>query len=622
MAAQGQRAQVFTRRVALIAGGQLALFGVLLGRLYQLQVLQRDRYQTLAEDNRVAMRLLAPSRGRILDRYGVPLALNRQNYRLVITAEQSGGVTQALDALAAIVTISDNDRRRVMREVARRRRFVPVTVREELSWDEVSRVAVNAPDLPGVAIDVGTSREYPYATEFAHVLGYVAPPSETDLTGDTLLELPEMRIGRNGVERVYDVALRGRAGTSQLEVNAVGRPIRELTRLEGDPGLDVVLTIDLELQRVAAQALAEQQSGAAVLIDVLNGDVLALASTPAYNPGDFERGIPATTWNQLNTDARHPLLNKAVAGIYNPGSTFKPMVALAALEAGISPEMGVACPGHRQFGDHTFYCWKRGGHGGVAMVDAIAQSCDCYFYEVALRVGIDKIGQMARRFGLGETQALDLPGERSGLIPTREWKLQARGERWLDSETLICGIGQGYILATPLQLAVMCARIANGGIAIKPHLTRDHINERRVELRSPSEFRSMGINPRHLQLVQRGMDGVVNSERGTAYRARITEPGMSMAGKSGSAQVYRITEAERAAGVVRQDQQPWHRRDNALFIAFAPVDQPRYACGVVVEHGIGGSAVAAPICARILTEAQRRLRQRLPGAQRVADGRP
>ncbi len=621
MAGQGLRSQVFSRRVALVAGGQLALFGLLLGRLYQLQVVQRERYSTLAEDNRVAMRLLAPSRGRILDRYGVPLALNRQNYRLVITAEQSGNVTATLDALATIVTIGDSDRRRVMREVARRRRFVPVTVREELTWDEVSRVAVNAPDLPGVAIEVGTSREYPQGEEMAHVLGYVAPPAETDLTGDPLLELPEMRIGRNGVERVYDVALRGRAGTSQLEVNALGRPIRELSRTEGDPGLDVVLTIDAELQKVAAQALAREQSGAAVLIDVLNGDVLALASTPGYDPSSFERGISAATWHQLNTDVRHPLINKAVAGQYNPGSTFKPVVALAALEAGVSPEWSVGCPGQMEFGDHTFHCWKRGGHGGVAMVEAIAQSCDVYFYQLALRIGMEKIGQMSRRMGLGESLALDLPGERGGLVPTREWKLERRNERWLDSETLMYGIGQGFILATPLQLAVMCARVANGGIAIRPHLTRDRIVERRATLRSLAEYPAMNIPRRHMQIVQRGMDMVVNHERGTAYRARIQEPGMSMAGKSGSAQVFRITEAERASGVIRQQDQPWHRRDNALFIAYAPTDQPRYACAVVVEHGIGGSSTAAPICNIVLTEAQRRLRQRLPAAQRVADGR-
>jgi penicillin-binding protein 2 len=255
------------------------------------------------------------------------------------------------------------------------------------------------------------------------------------------------------------------------------------------------------------------------------------------------------------------------------------------------------------------------------MVDAIAQSCDVYFYQVALRIGMERIGSMARRFGFGQSLQIDLPGERGGLVPTREWKLQARGERWLDAETLMYGIGQGYILTTPLQLAVMCARLCNGGIAVMPHLTRDHITERRSELRSPSEFRPIGIPQRHLQVVMRGMDQVVNGERGTARVARITEPGMSMAGKSGSAQVFRITEAERAAGVVRQQDQPWHRRDNALFIAFAPVDQPRYACAVVVEHGMSGSATAAPICARILTEAQRRLRQRLPTPQRVADGR-
>ena len=621
MAGPGLRAQVFSRRVAMIAGAELTLFGMLVGRLYQLQVIERDRYATLAEDNRVAMRLLAPPRGRILDRYGVPLALNRQNYRLVVTAEQTGSVAATLDALAAIVTITDADRRRVTREVSRRRRFVPVTVREDMSWDEVARVAVNAPDLPGVAIEVGSSREYTYGEEFAHVLGYVAPPAESDLTGDPLLELPDMRIGRNGVERVYDVALRGRAGTSQLEVNAVGRPIRELARIEGDPGLDVVLTIDAELQRVAAQALAREQSGAVVVMDVTNGDVLALVSYPSFRPSDFERGIAASTWRQLTTDIRNPLINKAVSGQYSPGSTFKMMVSLAALEArSVTPETRIGCPGHLDLGDNRFHCWKPSGHGPIDMVDALTQSCDVYFYEVARRTGADKIAAMARRFGFGETQlAQELPGERAGLVPSTEWKLRTYGEQWAQGETLVFGIGQGYMLATPLQLAVMTSRLVNGGIAVKPHLTRDRIIERRAELRRADEFPSMNIPRRDLQIVLRGMDQVVNTERGTGYRSRITEPGMSMGGKSGTAQVRRISMQERLTGRRRQEDLPWEYRHHALFVAYAPTDQPRYACAVIVEHGIGGSATAAPICKEVLTEAQRRLRQRPATPQRVAE---
>lgn len=613
------RARVFSRRAAMLAGGQLALFGLLVGRLYQLQVVDRERYATLAEDNRIAAQFTLSPRGRIVDRFGVPLALNRESYRLIVIPDQTGSVATTLDALSAIVAITDADRGRVLREVTRRRRFVPVVVRENMSWDEVSRVAVNAPDLPGVAVEVGNSRAYPYGAGLAHLLGYVAPPAAADLTGDPLLELPDVRIGRNGIERVYDVALRGSAGMKHMEVNAFGRPIREIARSVGDPGLDVVMTIDGELQHAAACALAREQSGAAVVIDVNSGDVLAMVSHPGFDPGEFERGIPSATWQALTADVRNPLVNKAVAGQYSPGSTFKMMVALAALETGgVTPATRVTCPGYLELGDTRFHCWRRGGHGTVDMVEGIAQSCDVYFYEIARRTGPDKIADMARRFGLGASLALDLPGERPGLIPTRDWKQRTYGQQWTQGDSLVMGIGQGYVLATPLQLAVMTARLANGGIAITPHLTRDRIIERRAEPRAAGAFPRIDISPSHLQVVLRGMDSVVNGERGTARRVRLPEPSVAMAGKTGTSQVRRITRQERAAGLPRPEDVEWRYRDHALFVCYAPVDRPRFAVCVIVEHGGGGSAVAAPIAQEIMIQALRRTPQQLMLTQ-VAD---
>jgi len=615
------RQRSFTRRLALLAAGKLALLGVLGSRMYYLQVVEADKYRMMADDNRINLRLLAPPRGRILDRDGTVLADNQLNYRVVLVAEQTGSIPATLDTLSEIVPISEAERRRVMREVARKRKFLPTTVKENLSWEDVSRIAVNAPDLPGVMIDVGSTRLYPQGESMAHLIGYVAPPAEADLTGDPLLELPDFRVGRNGIERVYDLAMRGRAGNTQLEVNALGRPIRELSRNEGEPGSDVTLTIDAELQLMAAARLAKEESAAAVMMDVANGDVLVLASHPSYDPHEFARGISGPAWRTLLNNHRAPLTNKAVSGMYSPGSTYKMMVALAALESGVAPELRVFCPGHMDLGDNRFHCWKKGGHGGVDMIDALMQSCDVYFYEMGRRLGADRMADMSRRFGLGQTLAVDLPGERAGVIPTRAWKLARTGKGWAQGESLVASIGQGYVLTTPLQLATMTARLVNGGYAVLPHLTRDLVQDRRMVDRPAGNFPSIGVPQAHLALMLRAMRGVTNDPRGTAFRARILDAAYAYGGKTGTSQVRRITEEERRVGLRKPDQVPWRERDHALFVGYAPVEQPRFAISVIVEHGGGGSAVAAPIARDLLHEAMKREKLRQPATgPRVAQG--
>jgi len=605
-----ERSKTFTRRALLVGGGQALLFSTLAARMYYLQVVESDRYKMLAEDNRINLRLLPPPRGRIVDRYGVPVAVNQQNYRVVLVREQALDVMQTLTVLSQIIELPEYETQRVLREVGRKRAFVPVTVRDYLSWEDVSRIEVNAPDLPGVSIEVGQTRNYPYNEQMTHILGYVSAVSEAELTGDPLLELPGFRIGKQGIEKQYDAPLRGTAGSSQLEVNAVGRTIRELSRDEGKPGEDLVLTIDAALQTFTHGRLQAERSASAVVMDVNTGDVLALASAPGYDPSLFNVGLSNETWNALIKDPLVPLTNKAIAGQYAPGSTFKPMVALAALEAGIGPDFQAYCPGFLQLGNARFHCWKKGGHGTLDMYQAIQHSCDVYFYELSKRVGIDRMSDMAKRFGLGATVGIDLPGERAGMIPTRDWKLANIGEAWQAGETLISAIGQGFVLATPLQLTVMAARLANGGKAVMPRLTRraDAGSPAAGKAAEPVEagFADMGIPVAHMRVVQTGMDLVTNNPRGTAYRARITEPGWEMAGKSGTSQVRRISMAERAAGVTKNEDLPWRRRDHALFMAFAPVQAPRYACAVIVEHGGGGSGTAAPIVRDILIETQRR----------------
>jgi penicillin-binding protein 2 len=615
-----QRARLFTRRASILLGGQLALFGVLFGRLYQLQVVQGERYRDLADTNRVSLRVIPPVRGRILDRHGAELAFNQASYRVVIIPELAGSVAATLDLLSEIIPVGDAERRRVLRDVQRKRRFLPITVKDNLAWEEVTKVAVNAQDIPGVQFEPSFARRYPHGADLAHVVGYVAPPSEADLTGDPLLELPDFRVGRQGIERVFDLAMRGRSGTTQLEVNAVGRPVRELSRLDGEGGKDVVLTIDAHLQRYAAQRLSGEESAAAVVMDVRTGDVLVSASWPSYDPNEFPRGIAPGIWRQLLADTRGPLTNKAISGQYAPGSTFKMITAFAALEAGVTtPSERIGCPGHLDLGDNRFHCWKRGGHGAVDMVEALKQSCDVYFYELARRTGIDRIHATARRFGLGQTLGVELPHERAGLVPTRAWKQGAQGQAWAQGETLVAGIGQGYVLTTPLQLAVMTARIANGGFAVEPFLVRERLEGQQLVARPEATPAALGIPAQHLAIVVRAMSGVVNDPRGTAFRARILDAQFAMGGKTGTSQVRRISLQERERGVRKPHEVPWRERDHALFVGYAPIQNPRYACAVVVEHGGGGSSAAAPIARDLLLETQKRERQRLPLYERVAD---
>ncbi|MDA1098596.1 MAG: penicillin-binding protein 2 [Proteobacteria bacterium] len=624
MERDGSRHKAFTRRLALLGGGQLSLAALLMGRMYYLQVLESDQYKMLAEENRISMRLLAPPRGLVLDRFGQELASNRQNYRIVLIAEQTKGVAETLDRLAHIIPINSHQRNRVLREVKRKRPFVPIKVAENLTWEQFAHVNVQLPDLPGVQPDVGEGRYYPKGLETAHIVGYVSSVSEADLTGDPLLELPGFRIGKNGVEKIYDESLRGKAGNSRVEVNAYGRVIRELARQDGQSGDDVVLTIDTGLQEAIARRLADE-SAAAVVMDIHQGEILAMVSSPSYDPNAFNLGMSSKAWQNLAQHPRKPLINKAISGQYPPGSTFKMIVALAALEAGVAgPDHRVFCNGVIELGTSKFHCWRHryGGHGWVDMKQAIAQSCDIYFYDLARRLGVDRIGDMALRFGLGEAFGIELTGEKDGLVPSKDWKLAVTGVPWQMGETLITGIGQAYLLATPLQLAVMTARLANGGMAVRPKLLR-HQNSRKLDgdgarsaagdgrdnaggvRKFDADAQSMGVSAANLKFITDAMSEVVNGARGTARKYKLDkELNAQMAGKTGTAQVRRITKAERKAGGKLSKETPWQERDHALFTAFAPVGAPRYATAVVVEHG-GSGIYAAALTKDIMTEVLR-----------------
>jgi len=584
------RYATFTRRSVGLSGGMTLVLAVLAGRLYQLQIRDGEQYKIAAEDNRISERLIAPPRGRILDRFGVELASNRRNYRVLLVAEQaSDGVAAALDTLSQVIEMTDAQKKRVLATIAQNRKFVPVPVAENLTWEEFSRVNLHLPYLPGVQPDVGETRAYPFDGEMAHILGYVAAVSQKDMEDDAdpLLSQPGFRIGKRGIEKAFDHVLRGKAGDSKVEVNAFGRVVRELGHDPGVPGEDIWLTIDQQVQAFVSQRLGGE-SAACVVTDVATGDVLALASTPSFDPNAFNVGISPQQWHALTGDDHKPLLNKALSGTYPPGSTFKTAMALAAVDNGMA-DLIVDCTGSMRLGDHTFYCdaWRIGGHGRLDLPRGLQVSCDIYFYEVARRLGIDKMAQAARAMGLGAPTGIELPGELAGFIPSRAWKRKRFGVSWQLGETLVNGIGQGYVLATPIQLCMLAARLATGR-AVLPRLVHQvgaTLQPRPLPPPLPFSEKAFGM-------VRQGMNMAVNTPGGTAFGWRIAQPGLEMAGKTGTAQVRRITREERQTGLRPQSALPWKEREHALFIGFAPVDNPRYAVSVVLEHG--GNARTEP----------------------------
>ncbi|MCU9849548.1 penicillin-binding protein 2 [Defluviimonas sp. WL0024] len=593
--------RTISRRGLMLASLQAVFIGTLAYRMRYLQVDQADEFRLLAEENSIKVRLLPPARGLIVDRNGAVVASNEQNYRITIIKEDADDTEAVLDRLARLIPLSDDDRERTLKE-AGRTPTLPITVADRLSWEEFSRIAVNAPALPGVTTEVGLSRHYPLGPDLAHVLGYVGPVSDYDLSKiedpDPLLKIPRFQIGKIGLEAKLEADLRGKAGSRRIEVNSTGRVMREIDRKKGDPGASIQITIDRRLQNYV-QARLGSESAAAVVIDVRTGDILAINSAPSFDPNMFVRGISGPEYRTLTENDHRPLADKSVQGAYPPGSTFKMVVALAALEAGvIGTGDTVWCPGYTKLGNRRFHCWKRGGHGHVALTESLQQSCDVFYYEAAQRVGIDAVAAMARRLGIGVRFDLPMSAISEGLAPDKQWKQEKYGQGWMMGDTLNSGIGQGYVLASPLQLAVMSARIATGR-EVMPRLVRS-LNGVEVPLAEPP---SLGLNENALRAVRKGMFDVSNSQRGTAYRSRIVDETMWMAGKTGTSQVRNITAAERARGVTKNEDLPWERRDHALFVAFAPYDAPRIAVSVVVEHGGGGSLAAAPIARDIVLQA-------------------
>ena len=590
-----------TRRGLLVGGLQLGFCGLLAWRMHHLQVEKAESFRLIADDNRINIRLIPNQRGEIYDRNGVKLAGNEASYKITMVAEDAGDINLILERLSKIIKLSPEDINRSKAELDRSAKFLPVTIVDRLDRDDIAKIAVNAPMLPGINPEIGFSRTYPLGEIFAHVVGYVGPVSSRDLElredPDPLLRIPRFQIGKVGIERELETTLRGKAGTKRVEVNALGRVMREIERKEGSKGANLKLTLDTNLQAYVRARLGTE-SASVVVLDCKSGEILAICSSPAYDPNKFVRGISFNDYGILRDDNHRPLASKTVQDAYPPGSTFKMVTVLAALEAGIIDHREkIRCNGHVEVSSRKFHCWKRDGHGNVDLVKSLRESCDVYYYELAQRVGIEKIAEVARVLGLGKSFNIEMSAVTSGIVPDRLWKQNARSREWVVGDTVNSSIGQGYVLSSPLQLAVMMARIATGN-EILPKLIKS-ING----FESDAVPGELSLNKNNLQLVRKALFEVTNDKRGTAYHSRVLDKKSKIIGKSGTSQVRNISTVERTLGVLENKDLPWDQRDHALFVNYAPYDDPKIAVSVVVEHGGSGSTVAAPIARDITLQA-------------------
>ena len=588
---ESSQAQTFARRAFLIGAGQVTLATILAGRMGYIAIAQNERYSDMAESNRVQLRLIPPRRGWIVDRHGQPMAVNRSDYRVDLIPDQLEDPDRVIAELTRLLDLTPDDVAKIRTDLEAAAGFQPVPVAEHLSFEKYAAVTIRLPEMPGVSPLRSFARFYPEGAAVGHLVGYVGSPNKEEFEAEDrnpLLMTPGFKIGKEGLEEVMERRLRGRPGAARVEVTARGRLVRELRTVSDVSGPPLRTTIDAGLQSYAARRLGEE-SGACIVMDCRTGDLLTFASMPAYDPNGFSDGIGQSEWQMFAADERKPLLNKGLNALYPPGSTIKPMVALALQEHGIDPEERINCPGGYQLGNRFFRCLGR--HGGMNMHTAIARSCNTYFYAMGRRIGYDKIAPVARMLGLGEKFDLPVVSQSYGTVPDSAWKRRKFAENpdlymrpdWTESDTLNASIGQGYLILNPLQLATMAACIASGK-KVRPRL---------IAGEGPAP-QALPFAPDHFAKVRAGMDEVVNGA-GTAGRSRLPFPDIRMGGKTGTAQVRRITGGQRGQGG------DWKYRDHGLFVFFAPVDRPLYAGAVVIEHGMGGSRAAAPVAKDVLT---------------------
>ena len=589
----------FGRRSFLIGTSQLILVGLLIRQIRQIQLNESEKYRLLAEENRIDIEILPPLRGVIFDKKGTILAKNKENYRIKILRDKNINLPNVMENLSKLINISEERKIEIIKKLEKKRSNSSIIIAENLSWIEFKQVLVNLPSLPGIVPEVDLKRFYTKKELLAHLLGYVGVISRKDLkrisTDDPILQIQDFKIGKVGIEKGLDKYLRGQVGLGKFEVNASGKIIRKLAEEPSSSGKDIHLTIDSNLQKFSMLRIKEY-SASAVVIDLSNGGIICMASNPSYDPNKFVEGISQEDWDILLQSKNQPLANKAISGNYPPGSTFKMIVAIAALEDNlINPEDLFECNGFYESEQRKFHCWKYFGHGSTDLLKGIEESCDVYFYNLAERIGIERIAKTARKFGIGITPNLPLSGISKGLLPSKSWKKNTQNESWYTGDTLNSGIGQGYLLSTPIQIAIMTARIATG-LEIKPSLLKA-IDGKPVKY---DKHKLLDIKKSTLDIIRQAMFGVVNNKTGTAFNSRLINETKIFAGKTGTSQIRQISEQERNKGIIKNQDLPRNQRDHALFTGYAPFTNPKFSVSIVVEHGGGGGKVAAPIARDIL----------------------
>ncbi len=586
------------RRMFILAAAKVVILGGIIGRLFFLQVKENKKYLTLSDKNRIREWKIAPVRGKFEDFFGNTVAGNFESYQLHIIPEQVENFRYAINRVKDILNLSDKQFQKIIKNKNEIKPWETLIVADNLSWEKFSMINNHLYDLNGVKPIISISRNYNYNENYTHILGYVSQTNEKDILSSEMIKekfVPGLKVGKIGLEKSFEEKLIGNNAIERYEVNAYGRRISQLAYQPGSQGKTIKLTIDTEIQMLANQLLSEK-AGSICVMDIFTGQIIAMHSSPSFNPNLFVFGISQDDWQLIRNNPMKPLINKTLSGNYSPGSTIKPIVALSALENGIiNPNFTVKCEGKKEMYGQTYHCWKKEGHGFVNLNNAMKQSCDSYFYEIARRLGVDKLSETAKKFGLGKKVFNNLfENEKNGLVPNTLWKKNALGRNWLLGETIITGIGQGYIQTTPIQLCLMTAQIANGGYKIYPKIVLNNEEEKEPI----DKFMPLYENSKNIKIIQEAMFSSTNEVMGTSYRSRISDPKYQFAGKTGTAQVKRITKKERELDL-KTSEIPYEERDHALYVAFGPYVSPRYALSILVEHGGSGSSVAAPIAKKL-----------------------
>ncbi len=566
---------------------KISFFSVVGWRLYDIQIADSKKYKTLSKSNQIDLEIIFPLRGEILDRNNNLLATNKKVFDLYIIPEKTDSIKTTLDNLSNYTPIKFTKRRKIIELSKKIKKFEKIKVSENIDWETLEKVEANRINLPGIYIEQDYMRIYPQGDFFSHIIGYINKPNQLDLSLPYISKMPNLDIGKDGIEKTFNDILVGKPGQREIEVNSYGRILREISRKNSTKGQNIKLTIDNRVQEYAQNLLKSHRAGSIVLMNAQNGEIISMVSTPSYNSNKIIQKPNKDYWDKLINNDLAPLTFRAIQGLYSPGSTFKMIVAIAALKYGIiNKESKIFCEGKIEFGDRLYHCWKSKGHGNMNIIDGIKESCDVFFYELAKKLGIDRIAEVAEDFGLGQIYDFELANQKKGIVPSKKWKKNNKNENWYAGETLISGIGQGFVLATPLQLAVMTSIIASDGKLIKPSLTFNKNN-----------FKTNTMYAKEIKIVKNAMFKVVNEYKGTAFNSKLND--ISFSGKTGTSQVTKITLSERESEDFRKKEIAWKNRDHALFVGYMPSEKPKYAISVIIEHGGSGASTAAPIANQI-----------------------